>query len=189
MGWRRWCHVARIHGAADCVVRTRHATRRRDASAAAASDKLLMRAHALEKSEPDDYRPTRRSVCSRRRGICSFSARYRNGRRQRPVSQIEVTGPVIELESVMRWGKFYWADGHVDTRYVYDVDPKGPVLPVPGPDGRHHAFVATSTTRRIVDPPWRGQAPRVWLQKSCAIALPILCQDAQHVLSYDGRVQ
>jgi hypothetical protein len=45
----------------------------------------------------------------------------------------------------MTRGKFYWADGHVDTRPVYDVDPKSPVLQVPGPDGRHHAFVATST--------------------------------------------
>ena len=45
----------------------------------------------------------------------------------------------------MTRGKFYWADGHVDTRHVYDVDPKGPVLQVPGPDGRHHAFRATRT--------------------------------------------
>jgi hypothetical protein len=43
----------------------------------------------------------------------------------------------------MTRGKFYWADGHVDTRHVYDVDPKSTVLQVPGPDGRHHAFTAT----------------------------------------------
>ena len=48
----------------------------------------------------------------------------------------------------MTRGKFYWADGHVDTRPVYDVDPKSAVLQVPGPDGRHHAF---SVTRTIED--------------------------------------
>jgi hypothetical protein len=45
----------------------------------------------------------------------------------------------------MTQGKFYWADGTVDTRHVYDVDPKSPVLQIPGPDGRHHAFVPTHT--------------------------------------------
>jgi hypothetical protein len=44
----------------------------------------------------------------------------------------------------MKRGKFYWADGRVDTRNVYDVDPKSTVLQIPGPDGRHHAFVAIS---------------------------------------------
>jgi hypothetical protein len=29
------------------------------------------------------------------------------------------------------------------------------------------------TSRGIVDATWPGQAPLVWLQKSCAIALPI----------------
>jgi hypothetical protein len=45
----------------------------------------------------------------------------------------------------MTQGKFYWADGTVDTRHVYDVDPKSAVLQIPGPDGRHHAFVPTGT--------------------------------------------
>jgi hypothetical protein len=44
----------------------------------------------------------------------------------------------------MKRGKFYWADGRVDTRNVYDVDPKSAVIQIPGPDNRHHAFVPTT---------------------------------------------
>jgi len=44
----------------------------------------------------------------------------------------------------MKRGKFYWADGRVDTQNVYEIDPKSTVIRITGPDNRHHAFVATT---------------------------------------------
>jgi hypothetical protein len=49
-------------------------------------------------------------------------------------------------------GKFYWADGRVDTRHVYDVGPKSAVVQVPGPDRRHDAFRATGTIEDTARP-------------------------------------